>query len=39
MTRLADHWTEFRLLSDMNVFSLDELAFLEQFLEEEAKLR
>jgi len=39
MTRLADHWTEFRLMSDMNVFSPDEQAFLEQFLEEEARLR
>jgi DNA replication protein DnaC len=39
MTRLADHWTEFRLMSDMNVFSLDEQAFLEQFLKEEARLR
>ena len=39
MTRLADHWTEFRLLSDMNSFSPEEQSFLEQFLEEEAKLR
>lgn len=39
MTRLADHWTEFRLMSDMNVFSPEEQAFLEQFLEEEARLR
>lgn len=39
MTRLADHWTEFRLMSDRNVFSPDEQAFLEQFLEEEARLR
>lgn len=39
MTRLADHWTEFRLMSDMNVFSPDEQAFLEQFLGEEARLR
>lgn len=39
MTRLADHWTEFRLMSDMNSFSPEEQSFLEQFLEEEAKLR
>lgn len=39
MTLRAELWTEFRLLSDMNVFSPDEQAFLEQFLEEEAKLR
>ena len=39
MTPLADHWTEFRMLSDMNSFSPDEQSFLEQFLEEEGKLR
>lgn len=39
MIRRAELWTEFRLMSDMNVFSPDEQAFLEQFLEEEAKLR
>jgi DNA replication protein DnaC len=39
MTRLAELWSSFRLLSDMNSFSPDELAFLERFLEEEARLR
>jgi DNA replication protein DnaC len=39
MTRLAELWTEFRLLSEVNSFSTDEQAFLERFLEEEAKLR
>jgi len=39
MTPLADHWTEFRMLSDMNSFSPEEQSFLEQFLEKEAKLR
>ena len=39
MTRLAEHWTEFRLLSDMNSFSPEKQSFLEQFLEEEARLR
>lgn len=39
MTRLADHWTEFRLMSDVNSFSPEEQSFLEQFLEEEARLR
>ena len=39
MTRLAELWTLFRLLSDMNSFSPDEQAFLERFLEEEAGLR
>ena len=39
MTRRAELWTEFRLLSDMSSFTPDEQAFLEQFLEEEAKLR
>ena len=39
MTRRAELWTEFRLMSDMNVFSPEEQAFLEQFLEEEARLR
>jgi DNA replication protein DnaC len=39
MTRRAELWTEFRLMSDMNVFSPDEQAFLEQFLEDEARMR
>lgn len=39
MIRLADYWTEFRLLSDINAYSTDEQAFLERFLEEEAQLR
>lgn len=39
MTRRADLWTEFRLLSDMDAFSADEQAFLERFLAEEASLR
>ena len=39
MTRRANLWTEFRLLSDMNAFTPDEQAFLERFLEEEVKLR
>ena len=29
MTRRAELWTEFRLMSDMNVFSPDEQVFLE----------
>lgn len=39
MTRRTDLWTGFRLLSDMSSFSTEEQAFLEQFLDEEAKLR
>jgi DNA replication protein DnaC len=39
MTRRDELWTEFRLMSDANSFSPDEQTFLEQFLEEEAKLR
>jgi DNA replication protein DnaC len=39
MTRRDELWTEFRLMSDMNSFSHEEQSFLEQFLEEEAKLR
>jgi DNA replication protein DnaC len=39
MTRRAELWTEFRLLSDMNSFSAEEQSFLEEFLEEEGKLR
>lgn len=39
MTRLNELMAEFRLLSDMNSFSPDEQVLLEQFLEEEARLR
>ena len=39
MTRLAELWSSFYLLSDMNSFSPDEQVFLESFLEEEARLR
>jgi len=39
MTRRADLWTEFRLLSDMDSFSPDEQDFLERFLQEESSLR
>ena len=39
MTRLAELWSSFHLLSDMNSFSPDEQVFLESFLEEEARLR
>lgn len=39
MTRRAELWAEFRLLSDMISFSPDELAFLERFLDGEANLR
>lgn len=39
MTRLSELWSLFHLLSDQNSFSPDELAFLERFLEEEARLR
>lgn len=39
MTRLDYLWSAFRLLSDQNSFSAEEQAFLERFLEEEARLR
>lgn len=39
MTRLAEMWNSFHLLSDMNSISPDEQAFLERFLAEEARLR
>jgi DNA replication protein DnaC len=39
MTRRDELWTEFRLLSDINACSIEEQAFLDRFLEEEAKLR
>lgn len=39
MTPLAELWSSFRLLSDMNSFSPDEQTFLGRFLEEEARLR
>jgi DNA replication protein DnaC len=39
MTRLESLWSSFRLLSEQNSFSIDELAFLERFLEEEARHR
>lgn len=39
MTQLSELWSLFRLLSDQNTFSPDELAFLERFLAEEARLR
>jgi DNA replication protein DnaC len=39
MTRLAELWSSFRLLSEMNLFSQDEQTFLERFLEEEARQR
>ena len=39
MTPLAELWSSFRLLSDMNSFSPDEQTLLAGFLEEEARLR
>ena len=39
MTRLSELWDMFRLLSDQNSFTPEEQAFLERFLEEEARLR
>ena len=39
MTRRDELWTEFRLLSDISTCSIEEQAFLDRFLEEEAKLR
>jgi DNA replication protein DnaC len=39
MIRLSELWSMFRLLSDQNYLSSDERAFLERFLEEEARLR
>jgi len=39
MTRLAELWGSFHLLSDMSSFPPDEQALLERFLEEEARLR
>jgi len=39
MIRLSELWSMFRLLSDQHSFSDDERAFLERFLEEEARLR
>jgi DNA replication protein DnaC len=39
MTRHAELWAEFRLLTDMNSFTPEEQAFLDRFLDEESKLR
>jgi len=39
MTHFSELWSSFRLLSDQNSFSSDELTFLERFLEEEEHLR
>jgi len=39
MTRRAELWAEFRLLSDMNALSPEEQALLERFLDEESRLR
>jgi DNA replication protein DnaC len=39
MTRLESLWSSFRLLSEQNSFSADELALLERFLEEESRHR
>ena len=39
MTQLSELWSQFHLLTDQNSLSHDEKAFLERFLEEEARLR
>lgn len=39
MTRRAELWAEFRLLSELDAFSAEEQSLLERFLEEESRLR
>lgn len=39
MTRRAELWAQFRLLSDLNAFCPEEQALLERFLDEESRLR